>query len=259
MSPALLPDMRVLVTGGGSGIGLAIAARFLEEGARVHIADVSDQAIGSARESRSRLTATRADVGNAAEVERLFAEVTATLGGLDVLVNNCGIAGPAAPLEEVTPEDWDRTIRVNLSGMFYCIRLAVPLFKAQRSGCIINIATTSAKTGIPNRLPYVASKAGVLGLSYNVARELGRWNIRCNAILPGLVDNPRGRGIVKRLAAERGVTEDQVEQDFLSHISMRTWVSPDDIAQAAVFLASDRARRITGQQIAVDGNVEWES
>jgi NAD(P)-dependent dehydrogenase (short-subunit alcohol dehydrogenase family) len=251
--------VRVLVTGAASGIGLAIATRFLVEGARVHIADVSDQAIAAAREQHPSLTATRADVGHPAEVEGLFADATAALRGLDVLVNNCGIAGPAAPLEEVTPEEWDRTIGVNLSGMFYCIRLAVPLFKAQRSGCIINIATTSAKTGIPNRLPYVASKAGVLGLSYNVARELGRWNIRCNAILPGLVDNPRGRGIVRRLASERGVPVDQVEQDFLAHISMRTWVSPDEIAQAAVFLASDRARHITGQQIAVDGNVEWEA
>jgi NAD(P)-dependent dehydrogenase (short-subunit alcohol dehydrogenase family) len=251
--------VRVLVTGGGSGIGLAIAARFLADSASVHVADLSPEALSAARIAHPGLTRSQVDVADPVQVDRLFGEALAALGGLDVLVNNCGIAGPAAPLEAISPEDWDRTLRVNLSGMFYCLRLAAPVFKAQRSGCIINIATTSAKTGIPNRLPYVASKAGVLGLSYNAARELGPWNIRCNAILPGLIDNARGRGIVKRLAAERHQTEAEVEADFLAHISLRTWIRPEEVAEAAVFLASDRARHITGQEIAVDGNVEWES
>lgn len=250
---------RVLVTGGGSGIGLAIAARFLAAGARVHVADVSPSVLEAARQAHPGLGTSAADVGRPADVARLFEEALAALGGLEVLVNNCGIAGPAAPLEDVPVEEWDRTIAVNLSGMFYCLRQAVPVFKARRAGVILNIATTSAVTGLPNRLPYVASKAGVLGLTLNVARELGPWNIRCNAILPGLVDNPRGRGIVARLARERGVSEAEVEAGFLTHISMRTWVTPEEIGDMAVFLASDAARHITGQQIAVDGNVEWEA
>jgi NAD(P)-dependent dehydrogenase (short-subunit alcohol dehydrogenase family) len=220
---------------------------------------VSPDALASALASHPGLTGTQSDVGDPVQVELLFIETLAALNGLDVLVNNCGIAGPAAPIEAVTPEDWDRTVRVNLNGMFYCIRQAVPIFKAQRSGCLINIATTSAWTGIPNRTPYVASKAGVLGLSYNAARELGPWNIRSNALLPGLIDNPRGRGIVKRLASERGQTDAQVEAGFLEHISMRTWIQPEEIAETALFLASEGARHVTGQEIAVDGNVEWES
>jgi NAD(P)-dependent dehydrogenase (short-subunit alcohol dehydrogenase family) len=131
--------------------------------------------------------------------------------------------------------------------------------KAQRSGVILNVSTTSARTGLPNRLPYVASKVGVLGLTHNVARELGPWNIRCNAILPGLMDNPRGRDIIARLARERNTTDTAVEADFLAHISMRTWIQMSEVGEMAVFLASDRARHITAQQISVDGNAEWES
>lgn len=250
---------RVLVTGAGSGIGLAIAGKFLEAGARVHIADVSPEALDQALVAFPALTTSVADVGDPASVGRLFTEVFAALGGLDVLVNNCGIAGPAGPLEEVSIADWDRTLAVNLSGMFYCLRHAVPVMKAQRSGVILNVATTSARTGLPNRLPYVASKVGVLGLSHNVARELGPWNIRCNAILPGLMDNPRGRGIIARLARERGTTDAAVEAEFLAHTSMRTWIQMTEVGEMAVFLASDRASHITAQQISVDGNAEWES
>jgi NAD(P)-dependent dehydrogenase (short-subunit alcohol dehydrogenase family) len=250
---------RVLITGAGSGIGLAIAEQFLEAGARVHIADISADALAKAKVTFPALSISVADVGDPASVENLFREALAALGGLDVLVNNCGIAGPAGPLEECSISDWDRCITVNLSGMFYCLRQAVPVMKAQRSGVILNVSTTSARTGLPNRLPYVASKVGVLGLSHNVARELGPWNIRCNAILPGLMDNPRGRGIIARLARERGTTDAVVEADFLAHTSMRTWIQMSEVGEMAVFLASDRAKHITAQQISVDGNAEWES
>ena len=250
---------RVLITGAGSGIGLAIAERFLSDGAKVHIADISAEALAKAKVTYPAVSISVADVGDPVSVENLFTEAIAVLGGLDVLVNNCGIAGPAGPLEECSIADWDRCIAVNLSGMFYCLRHAVPVMKAQRSGVILNVSTTSAKTGLPNRLPYVASKVGVLGLTHNVARELGPWNIRCNSILPGLMDNPRGRGIVARLAKERGTTVEAVEADFLAHISMRTWIGMSEVGDMAVFLASDRARHITAQEISVDGNCEWES
>lgn len=254
-----MTGQRVIITGAGSGIGRAIAEQFLAAGARVHIADVAPEALDHAKAALPALTTSVADVGDPASVERLFEEAFAHLGGIDVLVNNCGIAGPAAPLEAVSIADWDRTIAVNLSGMFYCIRQVVPRMKAQRSGVILNVSTTSARTGLPNRLPYVASKVGVLGLTHNVARELGPWNIRCNAILPGLMDNARGRGIIARLARERGTTDAAVEADFLAHISMRTWIQLTEVGDMAVFLASDQAKHITAQEISVDGNVEWES
>ena len=155
------------------------------------------------------------------------------MGGIDVLVNNAGIGGPRGALDEISYADWDRTISVNLNGMFYCIKNVAPFMKAQKSGCIVNISTASAKVALPQRSPYVASKVGVLGLTHTVAREFGPFGIRCNAILPGLIDNARGRGIVAGQAVERGIP-------------------------VAVFLASRAGRHITGQQIGMDGNVEWE-
>ncbi len=130
--------------------------------------------------------------------------------------------------------------------------------KKQGSGCIINISTGSAKTGLPNRLPYVASKVGVLGLSHNLARELGEFNIRCNTILPGLMDNPRGRGLVSKHAEATGQTEAAAEAEFLKYISMRSWIQPSEIADTAFFLASSEAKHISAQEISVDGNFEWE-
>ncbi|MEK9901396.1 MAG: SDR family oxidoreductase, partial [Rhodospirillaceae bacterium] len=199
-----------------------------------------------------------ADVGVPEQVEALVADAVETMGGVDVLVNNAGIGGPNAALEDISYEDWDRTIGVNLNGMFYCIKNVAPHMKAQEAGCIVNISTASAKVALPQRSPYVASKVGVLGLTHTVAREYGPFGIRCNAILPGLIDNPRGRGIVARQAAERGISVEEREAEFLEFISLKCWIDPAEVGDLAVFLASDAGRHITAQEIGMDGNVEWE-
>lgn len=248
----------MLVTAAATGIGEAIAAAFLASGARVSICDVNGDALAAAGKREPGLDTALVDVADAGEVRRWFEDVTARWGGVDVLVNNAGIGGPNAPVEEVSVEDWQRCLDVNLTGAFHCIRNAAPLMKAQRSGCIINISTPSAVLGLPNRSPYVASKAGLLGLTLNVARELGPHNVRCNAILPGAVDNARGRRVLAAVAKRRSIPVEAAEAALLRHISMRTWVQPSEIADVAVFLASHAARHITGQRIAVDGNVEWE-
>ena len=249
---------RVVVTAGASGIGRAIAERFLKENASVHICDISERFLSDAKQANPRLRGSVADVSDASQVERFFRDAMTDLGGIDVLVNNAGISGPRAPVDAIDYADWNETIATNLSSMFYCVKQVVPAMKDQGSGCIVNISTSSARTDLPDRLPYVASKVGVLGLTHNLARELGPFGIRCNAILPGLIDNPRGRALVARLADERGVDDAHAEEDFLSHISMRTWIQPAEIAETACFLASEAARHITAQEIAVDGNVEWE-
>ena len=249
---------RVIVTAGGSGIGRAIAERFLVSGAQVHICDVAPDILASAVGAHEGLRGSLADVGVPGDVERLVADAIGWMGGVDVLVNNAGIGGPRAALEDITYEDWDRTITVNLNGMFYCIKNVAPLMKAQKSGCIVNISTASAKVALPLRSPYVASKVGVLGLTHTVAREYGPFGIRCNSILPGLIDNERGRNILANHAKEKGVSFEEAEQNFLEFISLRAWIDPTEVGDLAVFLASPAGRHITGQDIGMDGNVEWE-
>jgi NAD(P)-dependent dehydrogenase (short-subunit alcohol dehydrogenase family) len=250
---------RVIITAGGSGIGRATAERFLASGARVHICDIDPAMLKEALDANPGLGGSVADVGKPAEVERMIGEALTRLGGCDVLVNNAGIGGPRAAIEDVSYEDWDRTVQVNLNGMFYCIKQVVPGMKAQGSGCIINISTGSARVGLPMRSPYVASKVGVLGLTYTLARELGPHNIRVNSILPGAIDNERGRNLVRRYGEERGMSFAEAEAHFLGYISMRTWIDPSEIGDTAVFLASHAGRHISGQHLGVCGNIEWES
>lgn len=249
---------RVIVTAGGSGIGRAIVDRFVASGALVHTCDVQPGFLETVVGSSDSVSGTLADVGKPHDVETLVAEAVKTMGGVDVLVNNAGIGGPRAALEDVSYEDWDRTIGVNLNGMFYCIKNVAPHMKAQRSGCIVNISTASAKVALPMRSPYVASKVGVLGLTHTVAREYGPFGIRCNSILPGLIDNERGRNIVATQARERGITPAEREAEFLEFISLKCWIDPTEVGDLAVFLASHAGRHITGQEIGMDGNVEWE-
>lgn len=254
-----LRDQVVVVTAGAANIGLAIAARFLAAGARTYVCDVSPHALAAALEAQPALRGHVADVSDTDQVEEFLAAVRAEAGAVDVLVNNAGIAGPRGPIEAISYADWRATMEVNLNGMFYCTRQVVPAMKSRGSGVILNISTSSARTGMVNRAPYVTSKAAVLGLTYNLARELGPFGIRCNAILPGPMDTPRGRQLLEALAAEQDRTVAEVEAEHLRFTSLRSWVAPEEIGDVAVFLASPAARHITGQMIGVCGNTEWEA
>ena len=249
---------RVIITAAASGIGRAIAERFLRNGDRVFICDVDPAAMASTLAAFPALRGSVTDVGDHDQVEAMFKEALAWTGGVDVLINNHGVAGPRGFVEDLDYDEWDHCIRVNLSGMFYTIKQVVPLMKRQRSGCILNLSTTSARTGLPKRTAYVAGKVGVLGLTKNLARELGPWNIRCNTILPGFMDNARGRGVLAKVAKDKGVSLEDMEQEALGYVSMRTWIQMSEIADACAFLASDEARHISGQELAVCGNAEWE-
>ena len=252
------PPQRVMVTGAGRSIGRAVAERFHAAGAKVHVCCLTAASLEAVLGANPGMSGSVADVGAGAAVARWFAEGLAALGGIDVLVNNAGIGGPRAPIEEVADADWHRLIDVNLHGAFYCIKRAVPPMKAQGSGAIVNVSTASTRVGLPLRTPYVASKRAMEGMTTNLARELGPFGIRCNAILPGLIDNPRGRALVAHLAAERKQTVAEAEARYLGSISMRTYIAPEEVADAAFFLASDAARHVTGQLLGVCGNLEWE-
>ena len=248
----------VMVTGAGRSIGRAVAERFHAAGARVHICCITDESLDDVLGANPGMSGSIADVGSAETVARWFEEGLAALGGLDVLVNNAGISGPRAPVEEIENDEWYRVIEVNLNGMFHCIKRAVPVMKAQGSGAIINISSASTRVGMPLRTSYITTKCAVDGMTMNLARELGPAGIRCNAILPGIIDNPRGRRLITHLAKEREQTVEEAHERYVSFISTRSLISCEEVADAAFFLAQDSARNITGQLIGVCGNLEWE-
>jgi NAD(P)-dependent dehydrogenase (short-subunit alcohol dehydrogenase family) len=246
--------LRVVVTAGGSGIGRAIAQTFHDNGARVHVCDIAPETLDDCK--RAGFGATLADVADPAQVDKLFADAAAGLGGLDVLVNNAGVAGPFSAVEDIGIADWDRTIAVNLSGMFYCIRRAVPLLKAAGGGLIVNMSSVAGRLGFPFRSGYSASKWAIVGLTQTLAMELGPDNIRVNAIQPGIVDGERHWRNAKRKAALLDITLEEQERRTLSKVSLRRMVSPQDVANMALYLASDLGKTISGQALSVCGNVE---
>ena len=216
-------DLRVLVTAGASGIGLATARAFARDGARVYVCDVDAAALDALAASDPGLTRSACDVADPVSVGHLFDTVTSALGGLDALVNNAGIAGPTAACEDVALRDWERTLAVNLTGQFLCAQRAIPLLKASRNASIANLSSAAGRFGFPNRTPYAASKWGVIGFTKSLSIELGPHGIRVNAICPGSVAGPR------------------IDAVF---------------ANAIVFLASPLGANISGHALPVDGDTQ---
>jgi NAD(P)-dependent dehydrogenase (short-subunit alcohol dehydrogenase family) len=246
--------MRVAVTAAGSGIGLAIARAFAADGAAVHICDLSPEAVAAA--SAEGLVATHVDVADIAALDHWIQSTLDTLGGLDVLVNNAGAPGPTALIENVEPDEWQRTLAIGVTSHYRTCSLVVPSMKAAGSGSIINISSTAGQHGLGMRSPYVAAKWAVIGLTKTLAVELGPSNVRVNAICPGSVYGERMRGVIDREAAARGVDRDALEREYLQGQSIARWVQPSEIADMCLFLASDAARMVSGQAIAVDGHTE---
>lgn len=242
--------MRVLVTAGASGIGRAIADALIGTGAKVHICDVAQP------QDMPDVSFTRADVSSEADVDRLFADVRKQLGGLDVLVNNAGIAGPTGRIEDLSLEDWRRTIDVDLTGQFLCARRAVPMLKQAGDGSIINMSSAAGRFGYAFRTPYAAAKWGVIGLTQSLAKELGPDNIRVNAILPGVIKGPRMEKVIRDRAQATGVPFEAMEKQYLDRISLRRMTGAEDVAAMVVFLVSPAGKNISGQSLGVDGNVE---
>lgn len=242
---------RVLITAGASGIGRALAEAFAAIGARVWVADLDAAALAECPPEWQR---SEMDVADESAVAALFAEIGATWSGLDVLCANAGIAGPTAPVEDIALADWHRCFAVNLDAAFLAAKYAAPMMKVQRSGAIVLTSSTAGQHGYPNRAPYAAAKWGVIGLMKTLAMELGPFGVRANAICPGAVEGPRMEGVLAREAAAKGMTRDEVYRGYASGTSMGRFVEAGDIAQMAVFLASDAARLVSGQVIAVDGH-----
>mgnify|MGYP001098134692 FL=1 len=251
-----IKGLRVLVTAGANGIGLAIARAFAAEGARVHVCDVDASALAALKTSDPALTQTVCDVADRAAVAKLFADAQAALGGLDVLVNNAGVAGPTAKVEEMNPEDWDRCLDICLTGQFNCTRLAVPLLRQSTNASIVNISSAAGRLGFAMRSPYAAAKWGVIGFTKSLSIELGPDNIRVNAILPGLVAGDRQRRVLEAKAQQRGLSFAEMEKTAFSYTSIKDYVTPQQIADQIVFMCSPRGRTISGQAISICGDTQ---
>jgi len=247
---------RVLVTAGAAGIGRSILEAFVKAGSQVHICDVDEAVLNRTMQEIPGVTGSVADVASEPNVDRLFEDVKRHLGGLDVLVNNAGIAGPTGPVETLSLADWERTMGVNLTGQFLCTRRAVPMLKEAGGGSIVNLSSVAGRLGYPLRTPYASAKWAVVGFSKSLASELGRFGIRVNAIQPGIVAGERMKRVIAARAASQGKSEREVEEQYLEQISLRRMVEPTDIAAMVLFLCSEAGRNITGQAISVCGNVE---
>jgi NAD(P)-dependent dehydrogenase (short-subunit alcohol dehydrogenase family) len=251
-----IAGLRVFVTAGASGIGRAIALAFTAEGARVHVCDVDKAALDELCRGEPAITGSAGDVANRSDIARAFEEGLAILGGLDVLVNNAGIAGPTGRVEEIDPEDWDRCLEVCLTGQFNCVRLAVPHLKRSANASIVNISSAAGKFGFALRAPYAAAKWGVIGLTKTLAVELGELGIRVNAVLPGIVAGDRQRRVLEAKARQLGRPFEEVERAAFANASIKEYVTAEQLADQILFLCSPRARTVSGQAIAIDGDLQ---
>jgi NAD(P)-dependent dehydrogenase (short-subunit alcohol dehydrogenase family) len=245
-----------IVTGGGRGLGRAIALRFASEGAAVTIAGTNRENLeataAAIAAAGSRSLAVVADVAGEPAVVNMVSAALREFGRLDILVNNAGITGPTAPVAEARCEDWERTLAVNLTGAFLCAKHAIPHLVAQRNGRIINITSIAGRIGYAMRSAYAASKWGMIGLTRSLALELGAHGITVNAIAPGAVRGERIGNVVRDRAAALGKTAAEIEREFfVEPTALKRMLDPEEIAATALFLASDEAAGITGETIGV--------
>jgi len=246
-----------LVTGSAGGIGRSIALLFAKEGARLMICDINPETL---RQTEQEIRAIGADVvslqydgRSLADIDRVFDKLDDTYRDIDILINNTGIPGPAKPITDMLPEEWDETMEVNLRGTFYCIKKAAPYMIRKNSGKIVCISSTSGKKSLPNRSPYCVSKIGILGLVRCAADELGPYEINVNAICPGSVEGPRLDFVYEAHSKARDISIEEVKKEFLQACMIKKNVPPDDVAQMALFLSDDeRSRSVTGQDFNVN-------
>lgn len=249
--PLDLAGLRVAITAGAGGIGRVIADSFAACGATPFVSDLDEAALAACGHP-----GVRADAGRVADLEGFMDAALAHLGGLDVLVNNAGIAGPTARVEDVAPADLDATLQVDIASMFHCARRAVPALRQAGGGSIVNLSSAAGKFGFPLRSPYSAAKWGVVGFTRTLAMELGPDGIRVNAILPGLVEGSRIRSVLRNKAAAAGISDNEQTERAVAQVSLRCFVTQQDIANMALYLCSPFGATISGQAISVDGGME---
>ncbi|HEX7097621.1 MAG TPA: SDR family NAD(P)-dependent oxidoreductase [Acidimicrobiia bacterium] len=248
-----------VVTGAGGGIGRVIARAFAAQGDDVVLAarraELLEETKALIESDGGRAVVVPTDVTERASVEDLAKAALDRYGRVDVVVNNSGVTGPSAPLWEIEPSEWDETFAVNVHGVFLVCRAVIPAMIEARSGSIINIGSISGKRPAPGRSPYAAAKAALIGLTRTLAHEVGPYGIRVNSISPGFTEGPRIEWVIARQAEARGVSESEIRAEMTGLSPLGRFTRPDDIAAAAVYLASPEASAVTGVDLNVNAGV----
>ena len=254
-----MPSKNIIISAAADGIGWAITKSCLEKDYSVYLSDINQQKIDEIKDHpliNNKIFIDNVDANNPDSIEKYFDSIKEKTATIDALINNVGIAGPTGPMESLSISDWKRTIEVNINGHFYFTKHAIPLLKANNGGSIINISSTAGLFGFPLRTAYAASKWAVIGITKSLAMELGDFNVRVNAICPGSVAGDRMKRVIEAKAKSIEVPEEELQQDYESMVSLKTFVDKEDIASMALFLISNKAKRISGQVMTVDGNTE---
>lgn len=246
-----LDGRRAFVTAGGAGMGRATVLALRAAGADVFTCDIDAASLADLPDDVERWVC---DVADSSQLDEIFDTILP--GGLDVLVNNAGIAGPTKLVEDITDDEWRRCMAVCIDAQFFCARRVVPGFKHQGSGSIVNLVSGAGLFGYPTRSPYAAAKWAVTGFTKTLAMELGPHGVRVNGIAPGNVNGERMDRVIAAHAEVEGISDDEVRRQYAIGTSMQTYVDPEEIADLIVYLCSDRGRHISGQIIGVDGHTE---
>ncbi len=250
-----LQNKIAVITGGGRGIGRAIALAYAKEGANLVLASRSQEALEETQtmveELGRKALVVSTDIRREDSVRNLAERALDHFGRVDILVNNSGIAGPTASLWNINLTDWEETFAVNVTGAYLCCRAFLPGMIEQRSGSIIIISSMTGKRPLYGRTPYAASKMALVGIARTLAWEVGLHGIRVNVISPGAVEGERIKQVVRNQAVAQGISEEEALQQFTGNSPLGRLVPPGDIAAAAIFLASDKAASITGEDLNV--------
>ena len=259
MNQKSLFNKKIIISAAADGIGWSIAQECMSNGALVYVSDKNKEALDNISKHdlyEKQLFLDRVNTHDFQEVENYFNKIKDKIDKIDALINNVGISGPTGKLEDLDINNWKETIDININSYFYYTKFAIPLLKKNNGGSIINLSSTAGLFGFPLRIPYAASKWAIIGMTKSLAMELGEFNVRVNAICPGSVSGDRMKRVIEAKAKSLGVTEDSLQKDYESMISLKTFVNKEDIANMAVFLLSQEAHKISGQVMTIDGNTE---